>query len=95
MNRKAVAFLAAMISIAGAGLLTSQESGLRRDQWYERGNMTEAPRSSVAAMVERQLRSRGVTDARTLWAMASVAREKFIPPELRNSAYDDRPLPIG
>jgi protein-L-isoaspartate(D-aspartate) O-methyltransferase len=27
--------------------------------------------------------------------MVSVAREKFIPPELRNSAYDDRPLPIG
>ena len=27
--------------------------------------------------------------------MAKVPREKFVPKELRNSAYDDRPLPIG
>jgi protein-L-isoaspartate(D-aspartate) O-methyltransferase len=27
--------------------------------------------------------------------MASVAREKFVPPELRHRAYEDRPLPIG
>jgi len=27
--------------------------------------------------------------------MASVPREKFVPKELRSSAYDDRPLPIG
>ena len=95
MNRKAVACVAAMISVGAAGLLTSQESGRRRDQWYERGNMTQAPGSPVAAMIARQLRGRGITDARTLGAMASVAREKFVPPELRNSAYDDRPLPIG
>ena len=27
--------------------------------------------------------------------MGSVPREKFVPKELRTSAYDDRPLPIG
>jgi protein-L-isoaspartate(D-aspartate) O-methyltransferase len=91
MNRKAAAFLAAMISVGAAGLLTSQELG----QWRERGNMTQAPGSPLAAMVERQLRGRGITDARILGAMASVAREKFVPPQLRGSAYDDRPLPIG
>lgn len=96
MIRKAVvAGLAAMISVGTAGLLISQESGSQRDRWHERGNTTQAPTSQVAAMIERQLRGRGITDPRTLRAMASVAREKFVPPELRAHAYDDRPLPIG
>jgi protein-L-isoaspartate(D-aspartate) O-methyltransferase len=46
-------------------------------------------------MVERQLRPRGVDDPRILRAMAKVAREKFVPQDLRSRAYDDRPLPIG
>ena len=46
-------------------------------------------------MVERQLRSRGIDDPRTLRAIVKVPREKFVPNELRNRAYDDRPLPIG
>jgi protein-L-isoaspartate(D-aspartate) O-methyltransferase len=36
-----------------------------------------------------------VSDPRTLRAMSTVPREKFVPKELRNRAYDDRPLPIG
>lgn len=46
-------------------------------------------------MVERQLRSRGIDDPRTLRAMAKVPREKFVPKELASSAYEDGPLPIG
>jgi protein-L-isoaspartate(D-aspartate) O-methyltransferase len=46
-------------------------------------------------MVERQLRGRGISDPQVLRAMGSVPREKFVPKELRNNAYDDRPLPIG
>jgi len=95
MKRKAVACLAAMVSIGTAGLLTGQESDRRRDQWYERGFMTQAPGSPVDAMVQRQLRGRGISDQRVLRAMRTVPREKFVPKELRNSAYDDRPLPIG
>ncbi len=90
MNRKAVAGLAAMISVSAAGFLISQET-----TWHERGNTTQAPTSQLSAMLDRQLRGRGITDPRTLRAMASVAREKFVPPELRARAYDDRPLPIG
>jgi protein-L-isoaspartate(D-aspartate) O-methyltransferase len=45
-------------------------------------------------MVERQIRARGVHDARVLDALASVPREAFLPPELADVAYDDRPLPI-
>jgi protein-L-isoaspartate(D-aspartate) O-methyltransferase len=46
-------------------------------------------------MVELQLRTRGINDVRVLQAMASVPRHEFIPRELREHAYEDRPLPIG
>lgn len=46
-------------------------------------------------MIERQLKARGIHDERVLAAMASVAREEFIAPELRENAYEDRPLSIG
>jgi protein-L-isoaspartate(D-aspartate) O-methyltransferase len=48
-----------------------------------------------AAMIERQLRARGVADERVLAAFARVPRELFVPPELRRHAYDDAALPIG
>lgn len=46
-------------------------------------------------MVEQQLRARGIVDERVLEAMHAVPREEFVPPELREAAYDDCPLPIG
>jgi protein-L-isoaspartate(D-aspartate) O-methyltransferase len=46
-------------------------------------------------MVERQLRRRDVEDERVLQAMERVPRELFVPPELRDHAYDDAALPIG
>jgi protein-L-isoaspartate(D-aspartate) O-methyltransferase len=46
-------------------------------------------------MVERQLRSRDVSDERVLAAMAKVPRELFVPESLRGRAYDDAALPIG
>lgn len=48
-----------------------------------------------AAMVERQLRRRGIIDARVLAAMGAVPRERFVPTELRSHAYDDAALPIA
>jgi protein-L-isoaspartate(D-aspartate) O-methyltransferase len=46
-------------------------------------------------MVAKQLRQRGITNARVLAAMSSVRREEFVPAELRERAYEDAPLPIG
>ncbi|MGE0356060.1 MAG: protein-L-isoaspartate(D-aspartate) O-methyltransferase [Burkholderiales bacterium] len=46
-------------------------------------------------MVSRQLRSRGIADARVLEAMGRVPRHEFVPPALHPSAYGDFPLPIG
>src|SRR5579859_2615485 len=46
-------------------------------------------------MLERQLKARGIFDERVLSAMGKVPREEFVAPELREHAYDDRPLTIG
>jgi len=46
-------------------------------------------------MVEKQIAARGVQDPQTLRALRKVARHKFVPPELSDSAYQDRALPIG
>jgi protein-L-isoaspartate(D-aspartate) O-methyltransferase len=46
-------------------------------------------------MVEQQIETRGVRDARTLAAMRKVPRHLFVPPGLVDQAYDDHPLPIG
>ena len=45
--------------------------------------------------IERQLIRRGIGDQRVLDAMERVPREAFVPDELRDRAYDDRPLPLG
>lgn len=46
-------------------------------------------------MVVKQLAGRGIKDDRVLAAMREVPRERFIPPEYSEHAYDDGPLPIG
>ena len=48
-----------------------------------------------AAMVERQLRSRGISEQLILDAFLEVPREAFISEDYAGIAYDDRPLPIG
>src|ERR1700676_2186333 len=47
------------------------------------------------AMVEDQIRGRGVASPRVLDAMLSVPRHEFVPGEFRADAYADKPLPIG
>ena len=47
------------------------------------------------AMVELQLRSRGIRAERMLAAMERVPRHEFVPQPLWPDAYADMPLPIG
>ncbi len=47
-----------------------------------------------AAMVEQQLRRRGIHDERVLAALASVPREWFVTEGARRRAYEDVALPI-
>ena len=65
------------------------------EQWLTSKSTDGRFATSAGAMVERQLRPRGIDDPRTLQAMAKVARERFVPKELQARAYEDRPLPIG
>ncbi len=46
-------------------------------------------------MVSQQIEARGVKDSAVLEAMRTVPRHEFVPDNLRQYAYDDRPLPIG
>src|SRR5215212_12085076 len=46
-------------------------------------------------MVVEQLERRGINDPRVLEAMEWVPRHEFVPPDLVDSAYEDRALPIG
>ncbi len=48
-----------------------------------------------AAMVEDQLRGRGIVDERVLAAMERVPRELFVDDDDRKRAYMDMPLAIG
>jgi len=51
--------------------------------------------SARQRMVRTQIAARGIHDARVLAALESVPREAFLPPELREFAYEDHPLPIA
>src|SRR5260370_36736465 len=46
------------------------------------------------AMVEEQVRKRGIASTRVLEAMLSVPRHEFVPAEFPADAYADKPLPI-
>src|SRR4029077_4114877 len=46
------------------------------------------------AMVELQLRQRGIRDQRVLHAMARVPRHLFVSQEKQSRAYEDQPLEI-
>ncbi|HEY0676900.1 MAG TPA: protein-L-isoaspartate(D-aspartate) O-methyltransferase [Chitinophagaceae bacterium] len=46
-------------------------------------------------MVKDQIERRGIKDKAVLNAMRTVKRHEFVPPDLVNRAYEDRPLAIG
>ena len=53
------------------------------------------PNPARQAMVDSQLRARGIHDPRVLNAMLRVPRHFFVPETYRAQAYEDHPLPIG
>ena len=46
-------------------------------------------------MVNKQIIARGITDSKVIKAMQRIERHLFVPEELAQMAYADRPLPIG
>jgi protein-L-isoaspartate(D-aspartate) O-methyltransferase len=67
------------------------------------GRVPSGPRAAEAdpfararrRMVEEQIRDREIASPRVLEAMLDVPRHEFVPPEFRQRAYADEPLPIG
>jgi protein-L-isoaspartate(D-aspartate) O-methyltransferase len=47
------------------------------------------------AMVERDLKGRGISDQRLLAAMGRIPRHRYVTEELQAQAYADHPLPIA
>ena len=92
MRAKRLPWLAVMILSADA--MSAQEP-TSLPQWFTSKSTEGTFATSAGAMVEKQLRPRGIDDPRVLRAMAKVPREKFIAKELEARAYEDRPLPIG
>jgi protein-L-isoaspartate(D-aspartate) O-methyltransferase len=53
------------------------------------------PDSTPGAAIVRQIRDKGVRDARVLDAISRVPRSRFVPPEVRHQAGEDRAVGIG
>jgi protein-L-isoaspartate(D-aspartate) O-methyltransferase len=83
------------ICLGGAASLSAQESKSLPQQWFPNKSSDGAFAASASAMVEQQLRPRGIDDPRVLRAMTKVQRQDFVVKELRARAYEDHPLPIG
>ena len=71
-------------------LLRADATGAEGRPSFDGGREQERHR-----MVERQIEQRGVADEAVLQAMRSVPRHALVPPERRDRAYADSPLPIG
>ena len=56
---------------------------------------SEAFRSARMAMVQQHIAGLGIKDHRVLEAMRAVPRHQFVPQDLVDRAYENRPLPIG
>jgi protein-L-isoaspartate(D-aspartate) O-methyltransferase len=80
----AVLGVAALVTALASGALCASQPPT--EQTYQ---------AQRTAMVDEQLRPRGIDDARVLDAMRAVPRHRFVPEQLRHLAYADRPLPIG
>ncbi|SRR6266481_3526418 len=59
------------------------------------GNPESALAAQRQAMIEHQLRERGINDTRVLEAMAKVPRHAFVSAHDQADAYADRPIGIG
>jgi protein-L-isoaspartate(D-aspartate) O-methyltransferase len=80
-SRTAVAGLALVLALALAAALPAAA----QDGYAE----------ARAAMVEQQVRARGISDPAVLAAMERVPRHLFVPETSLAEAYEDKPLPIG
>lgn len=92
---RAKGLLGFAVNVGLAAAVSAQKPTTLPQQWIEQKSTEGTYATSAGAMVEKQLRPRGIDDPRVLRTMAKVERDKFVAKELVASAYEDRPLPIG
>jgi protein-L-isoaspartate(D-aspartate) O-methyltransferase len=78
-----------LLLIASSSLMFGSQDSAAGE--HPETTFTEARR----IMVERDISRRGIKDQELLRVMATLPRHVFVPEEVRSSAYQDRPLPIG
>ena len=83
--------------LAAFTLATAISLGCEEEKSGDKKEETQPDRyrEERLAMVERQIKGRGVKDPLVLEAMKSVPRHEFVPDPQKKNAYQDRPLPIG
>ena len=62
---------------------------------YQASDSDAVQQERRRAMVDNQLRRRGIKSQAVLAAMSKVPRHRFVPPAERDFAYTDGPLPIS
>jgi protein-L-isoaspartate(D-aspartate) O-methyltransferase len=82
--------LAGFVTVSGVACAMAEGKGAK-----ESPQAADPFESRRLQMVASQIEARGVSDACVLDAMRRVPRHAFVPPDMREQAYTDRPLPIG
>ncbi len=90
-----VARLAGPLAVAATAAAAGLACQPRQPAASPAGQATGDRTTERTAMIETQLRARGIRNPRVLAAMAAVPRHRFVPAEVERQAYDDHPLPIG
>lgn len=67
----------------------------RLEENYRLNINIKAMGTTKEEMIERQLKRRDIRDPKVLEAMWEVDRSYFVPADMQEHTYEDRPLPIG
>ena len=104
-SKRWIGLLSAVALIAGANACDSENGEEHASTGGEATGASASPAQPARAsddradererMVRETIASRDVTDPRVLEAMRTVPRHEFMPEDVRDEAYEDRPVPIG
>lgn len=99
-NSCLAAGLLAWVLLSGVPLAEETPTGRTRSETLSSVKPTWSPPRFRERTEERRdmvavIRSYGMKDPAVLDAMSHVPRHEFVPPNLRQRAYNDTPLPIG
>jgi protein-L-isoaspartate(D-aspartate) O-methyltransferase len=92
--------IALLTAVVGGGLGCDADSARKKREVRDEPEVVKVEISDEFAadrerMVDDTIVGRGIDDPLVVRAMRAVPRHRFVPPEIRTSAYDDRALPIG